>query len=152
MANHLRLPQHVTVRKAALIAALSILIVSPAFAAGDATRGKQKFRLTCETCHLAVRDASRNDELTKIAPNLFGVVGRRAGTKKGFRYSDAMKGSGITWTEEILRVYIKEPQKLIPNVRMSFQGLSNQQDIDDVVAYLATLSYTAPPGKQSAAP
>jgi cytochrome c len=152
MTNQLRLPQRVTFVKATFIAVLSLLGVTPAFAAGDAARGRQKFKSTCETCHLAVRDATRNDELTKIAPNLFGVVGRPAGTKTGFRYSAAMKSSGITWTEEVLRAYIKEPQKMIPNVRMSFQGLSNPQDVDDVVTYLATLRYTAPQGTQSAAP
>ncbi len=152
MANQSRLPQRVTTRTVTLTSILAVLGASHAFAAGDATRGKQKFKATCEACHLAVRDATRNDELTKIAPNLFGVVGRQAGTKKGFRYSQAMKASGITWTEDVLRAYIKEPLKMIPDVRMSFQGVSNQQDIDDIVTYLATLRYTAPPGTQSAAP
>jgi len=142
----------VAVRSLAFLAAL-LVVGSPAtWAAGNADRGKQKFKATCEVCHLALRGAARNDELTKIGPNLYGVVGRAAGTYKGFRYSTAMKSSGITWTEADLRRYIQAPQQVIPNVRMSFPGVGNAQDIEDLVAYLATLRRTDSPGKQSAAP
>ena len=88
---------------------------------------------------MARNDATRNDALTKIGPNLYGVVGRRAGTQKGFRYSQAMKSSGVTWTNEALARYISAPQKTIPNIRMSFTGLPRPKDAADVLAYLDTL-------------
>jgi cytochrome c len=140
------------VRNLAFLAAFALLGSTAVLAAGNADRGKQKFKATCEVCHLALRGAARNDELTKIGPNLYGVVGRLAGTHKGFRYSTAMQSSGITWTEAQLRRYIQAPQQVIPNVRMSFPGVGNAQDSDDLVAYLATLRRTDSPGKQSAAP
>jgi cytochrome c len=74
----------------------------------------------------------------RIGPNLWGVVGRKAGTTQHFRYSPAMRQSGVTWTPDVLRVYIHEPQKTIPNIRMSFLGLKNMRDVEDVIAYLQT--------------
>jgi cytochrome c2 len=137
--SQLTIARRFTVGMVAGVTALSVLAVSPALAAGDPARGKVLFKSTCEVCHLAIRDASRNDEATKIGPNLFGVIGRRAGTHPGFHYSQAMKMSGITWSKEALRPYITDPQKAIPNVRMSFKGLKDPRGVDDIVAYLITL-------------
>ena len=111
---------------------------APAFH-GDAAKGFQIFKGTCGVCHLARNDMSKNDAATKIGPNLYGVIGRKAGTVPGFRYSVAMRTSGIIWQPDLLRRYAHEPQKTIPDVRMSFPGLPKQQDADDVVAYLMTL-------------
>jgi cytochrome c len=138
MARFLRSRRFI-VPAALMTAGLWMACASAASAAGDAARGVQIFRATCGVCHLSRGDANRNDALTKIGPNLFGVVGRRAGTQKGFRYSDAMKASGITWTNEVLRRYIAAPQKTIPNVRMSFTGLPKPKDAEDVLAYLDSL-------------
>lgn len=88
---------------------------------------------------MALRDASRSDLATRIGPNLWGVVGRKAGTYKGYAYSYAMRSSGITWTDAQLRRYIAAPQETLPNVRMVFAGLKNPKDLDDVIAYLNTL-------------
>ncbi len=113
--------------------------MSPALAQGNAARGGQIFKTTCALCHFALSNASRADAATRIGPNLFGVVGRKAGKAKDFGYSQALKNSGITWTHDTLKRYIAAPQKVIPNVRMNFAGLHNAQDIDDVIAYLDTL-------------
>jgi cytochrome c len=118
------------------------LLVRTAVAAAakaGAAAGSLIFHSICGVCHLAEKDASINDERIKIGPNLYGVVGRPAGTHKGYFYSPAMKGSHITWTKTALRTYIHEPQKTIPNVRMSFNGLPKMTDVDNVIAYLATL-------------
>lgn len=126
-------------RLAALAGAASALsaLASPAFAA-DAAHGAQIFKGTCGVCHLAQPHPAVSDLAMRIGPNLWGVVGRKAGTTPHFRYSAAMRQSGITWTPEVLRVYIHEPQKTIPNIRMSFLGLKNMRDVDDVIAYLQT--------------
>ena len=107
--------------------------------AGNPTQGATIFRATCGVCHIARSDASRADLATRIGPNLWGVVGRKAGTSKGFGYSYAMRSSGVTWTADRLRRYISEPQKTVPNVRMGFAGLKNPTDVEDVIAYLNTL-------------
>jgi cytochrome c len=107
--------------------------------AGSPTQGATIFRATCGVCHIARSDASRADLATRIGPNLWGVVGRKAGTSKGFGYSYAMRSAGVTWTDDQLRRYIAEPQKTVPNVRMGFAGLKNPNDVEDVIAYLNTL-------------
>jgi cytochrome c len=113
------------------------LLATPAFAA-DAARGAQIFKGTCGVCHLAQPHPALSDLATRIGPNLWGVVGRKAGITPHFHYSAAMRQSGVTWTPQVLRVYIHEPQKTIPNIRMSFLGLKNMRDVDDVIAYLET--------------
>ena len=131
--------RHFIVPVAAFAAVLSAAGAPSAFAAGDPAKGFQVFKGTCGVCHLARNDMSSNDAATKIGPNLYGVVGRKAGSVKRFRYSTAMHDSGVVWTPDMLRRYAHEPQKTIPNVRMAFPGLTNPKDADDVVAYLGTL-------------
>ena len=126
-------------RFAALAGAASALalLASPAFAA-DAAHGAQIFKGTCGVCHLAQPHPAVSDLAMRIGPNLWGVVGRKAGTTQHFRYSPAMRQSGIVWTTDKLRPYIHDPQQTIPNIRMSFLGLKNMRDVDDVIAYLQT--------------
>ena len=119
-------------------AVLALALVSPALAAGDAARGAQIFKGTCGVCHLAQPHPANSDLAMRIGPNLWGVVGRKAGSTEHFRYSPAMRGSGIVWTPDRLRPYIHEPQKTIPDIRMSFPGLKDMNQVDDVIAYLQT--------------
>jgi cytochrome c len=130
-----------SVRRIAGLAAALLLapaaLPSSALAA-DAAHGAQIFKGTCGVCHLAQAHPAVSDLAMRIGPNLWGVVGRKAGTTPHFRYSAAMMQSGIVWTPDRLRPYIHQPQKTIPNIRMSFQGLADMKDVDDVIAYLQT--------------
>lgn len=107
--------------------------------AANPSRGEEIFKTTCAACHVAERDASRADLATRVGPNLWGVIGRKAGIYKGYAYSYAMRTSGIIWTDQQLGRYIGAPQKTVPNVRMNFPGLKNPNDIQDVIADLNTL-------------
>ena len=71
-----------------------------------------------------------------MGPSLHGVFGRTAGTEEGFKYSDAMKESGIVWSEETLDVYLTKPKDMVPGTRMAFPGLKDEQDRADIIAYL----------------
>jgi cytochrome c len=104
-------------------------LVLPA-AAADVEHGRQLF-VACAACHSERADA--------LGPNLKGVVGRKAGTREDFRYSNPMKRAGFTWDEANLREYLADPQAKVRGNRMPFGGLANPKDIDDVVGYLATL-------------
>jgi cytochrome c len=116
------------------IAAVFILLAaSPAYAAGDAAKGKEVFN-RCAICHSDTKGAGN-----RIGPNLFGVVGRKAGTEPGFNYSTALKSSGITWTPANLEKWVRGPAKMVPGTRMMFAGLSSGSEAQDVVAYLGTL-------------
>jgi cytochrome c len=74
-----------------------------------------------------------------IGPSLAGVLGRKAGTLAGFRYSRAMRESGIKWNAKSLDRYIANPQKVVPGNRMPFAGLRDPAQRAAVVRYLSTL-------------
>jgi len=112
---------------------VAMTAASAAQAAGDAATGAVVFN-RCAVCH----DNHRNG-IIKIGPDLFGVVGRKAGTYPGFSYSGAMKSAGFTWTNEKLDAYITSPQAVVPGNKMAFAGISNAGQRADLVAYLDTL-------------
>ncbi len=116
-----------------ILAIAAVTFAIGAAQAGDAAKGKQTFA-RCGMCH-KVENGGGNG----LGPNLFGVVGRKAGTAANFSYSSAMKNSGITWTEDKLEAYIAHPSAVVPGNRMAFAGISNPAQVDDVVAYLKTL-------------
>jgi cytochrome c len=84
----------------------------------------------CAACH--------SDKPDAIGPSLRGVYGRTSGSLEDFRYSNAMTRAKLTWTDDNLRAYIKDPQAKVPGNRMPFGGLHNEQDVEDVIAYLKT--------------
>lgn len=98
---------------------------------GNAANGEKLFTV-CKTCHVAEKGVNR------VGPSLWGVVGRKAGTVEGFKYSPANKNSGITWTEDNLFTYLAAPQKFMPGTYMAYAGMKSPQDRADVIAYLKT--------------
>ena len=99
-------------------------------AAQDAENGKAIFA-KCRACH-EIGEKAKN----LIGPKLNGLFGRKAGSVEGFNYSEANKSSGITWDEPTFREYIKNPKAKIPGTKMVFVGIPDDQDIDDLIAYL----------------
>lgn len=132
------MPMSMSVHCLAGLVGAAVLTAGPAFAAGDAGRGAQLFKGTCGVCHLAQPHPAVADLAMRIGPNLWGVVGRKAGTAPHFRYSAAMRQSGIVWTVDKLRPYIRDPQGTVPNIRMSYQGEKDPKKVDDIIAYLQT--------------
>jgi cytochrome c len=118
--------------KSIVIAAMAGLFASQALAA-DAKNGAVVFE-RCVICHSNTKGAP-----AKIGPNLFGVVGRKAGSTPEFAYSAAMKSAGFVWTTEKLTAYAQHPQAVVPGNRMAFGGISSGKDAADLAAYLATL-------------
>ena len=102
---------------------------SLALADGDAEDGAKVFN-KCKACHVA--DEPQN----RVGPHLVGLFGRKAGTVEGFKYSDAMKEAGVTWSEETIAEYIADPRGYIKGNRMAFVGLKDEEDIEDLIAYL----------------
>ncbi len=111
---------------------LALVLLAGSFSAhadGDPAKGKKVFN-KCRTCHVA--DAEKN----KVGPYLLGVFGRPAGSVEGFKYSDAMAGSGIVWDDETITAYLKDPKGYVPGNRMAFPGLRKDDQIADLLAYL----------------
>ncbi len=118
---------------AVALAAAIALASGSAMAAGDAAKGKKVFK-KCKACH-TVNKGGKN----RVGPNLFGIVGAKAGAVQGYRYSKAMKGSGLTWDEATLDKFLKKPKKLIKKTKMGFPGLKKESQRTDLIAYLKTL-------------
>lgn len=110
-----------------------LALSSGAALAQDAEKGKKVFN-KCKTCHVV------DEEKNKIGPYLKGVIGRPAGSVEGFKYSDAMKSSGITWTTETIAAYVADPKGYVPGNRMAFVGLKKEQEIADLIVYLEQAS------------
>lgn len=119
---------------ALLVAVFSFWAGEIAAAAGDPARGAMVFQ-ACAACH-SVRPG---EHLT--GPSLARVWNRKAGTVEGFlRYSDALKHAGIVWNDTVLDKWLADPAQLVPGTSMTFRGLQESKDREDVVAYLRTAS------------
>jgi cytochrome c len=110
------------------IAAL-LLLTAAAHADGDPARGEQRF-VDCAACH------APQPGVANVGPSLQGVFGRKAATLADFRYSPALKRSGITWTPETLDTFLADPQKAVPNNRMPYAGMPDAADRADLIAFL----------------
>jgi len=111
------------------IAAALAAFSAPALADGDVEAGKKVFN-KCKACHTL--DEGKN----KVGPSLFGVLGRSAASVQGFKYSKALKESGLTWDEETIEKFLATPKDLVPRTRMAFAGLKKDDDIENVLAYI----------------
>ena len=121
--------------RAILFAALltgATLPAAPA-TAQDAEAGQRVFN-QCRACH-NINQGGRNG----VGPNLHGIVGRKPGSAEGFRYSASLREKtegGLMWDEATLRAYLLNPKAVIPGGSMSYPGLRNEQQLNDLIAYL----------------
>lgn len=118
----------------ALLAGASMALAE---AGGDPERGADVFR-QCSSCHQVGQGAEDS-----VGPHLNFLFDRPAGAHEGFRYSNdllRMARNGLVWDYESLDAYIENPRALVSQTRMSFRGLRDRQDRDDVLAYLRTFS------------
>ena len=108
----------------------------------DPARGERVFQ-RCFACHSVV---AGEDGLP--GPNLRGVIGRRAGTLPGFRFSPALieQGArGLVWTRATLDSYLADPAGFLPGTEMAMPGLSVADDRRDVIDYLQRSSQQSSP-------
>jgi cytochrome c len=115
---------------ASILSGLALSGSIGAASAQDAALGEKVF-LKCRACHQIGEGAK-----DAVGPVLNGVVGRKAGTYPDYSYSDANKNSGLTWDEATLKEYLKNPRAKVPGTKMIFPGLTKDDDIDNVIAYL----------------
>ena len=116
-----------------LCAALLVTSYASVASAADAKNGQAVFS-RCAACHNNTKGGQNG-----LGPNLFGVVGRKAGSVKDFGYSAAMKSAGFVWNNQKLDAYITNPAKTVPGNRMAFAGIADAKQRGDVIAYLDTL-------------
>lgn len=109
-----------------------LLGATQVYAQGDVARGKASFA-PCAVCHsIEKADNGRG-------PSLFGVYGRAAASVEGYRYSSALKASGLQWDDANLSLWLKSPTTLVPGTVMRFFGMSDEGAREDMISYLKTL-------------
>lgn len=110
-------------------AAALAAFASPALAQGDADAGKKVFK-KCKACH------SMAEGKNKVGPTLFKIMDREAAAIDGFKYSKALKNSGLTWDDETLAKFLAKPKALVPGTRMAFGGLKKEADVENLIAWI----------------
>jgi cytochrome c len=114
-----------------LVIAAAVLVASTGVSlAQDVAAGETSFK-KCMPCH-DIGDDAKN----KVGPELNGLDGRKSGTAPDFNYSDANKNSGITWSEQTFKEYIKDPRAKIQGTKMIFPGIKNEKEVDNLWAFL----------------
>jgi cytochrome c len=110
-------------------------LAGSAQADGDAAKGKAAFVRQCAICHTSEKGGDN-----RFGPNLFGIVGKKAGTVPGFGYTNAFKNrANWEWSEDAVGGWMMFPSTMVPGTAMGvFQGIA-EKDRDDLVAYLVTL-------------
>lgn len=100
---------------------------------GNARAGEAAF-LKCASCHQVGKYAQ-----PAYGPQLNAIVGRKAGTSAGYKYSEAMKRSGLVWTEANLAAFLRAPHDVVPGTSMRFWGIGDEQQVADLLAYMRGL-------------
>ncbi|WP_417269566.1 c-type cytochrome [Celeribacter sp.] len=127
------------------LTAVALIASASAAFAGDAAKGEKDFR-KCKSCHMIADGDNVIVKGGKTGPNLFGVIGRTAGSVDGFRYGDSIVAAGeagLVWTEELLVEYAADPKAFLSKQlgdaaksKMTFK----LKDASDIAAYLASVS------------
>jgi cytochrome c len=138
-----------------IAAATGAFLAAPAFAgghlgSGDPAAGESVFN-QCQSCHVVRNDegevlAGRNG---RTGPNLYGVIGRTAGTVEDFRYRPdivAAGEAGLVWDAASLTAYLQDPngflsETLGKNARsgMAYR-VRTEEDAANVVAFIGSLA------------
>jgi cytochrome c2 len=132
MRVRVMLPGRVSVTAVTIAAAISTA-TGAARADGDAARGEKKYE-ECVACHSVDRGVNG------VGPSLHGVFDRKAAELGDYRYSPALKRSGLVWTAQTLDTFIADPQAVVPANRMPYAGMPNAADRADLIAYLRKAS------------
>ena len=104
--------------------------ISELLALGDIGHGEKVFK-KCSACHM-IASGGKN----MIGPNLWGVIGRTAGSVSDYKYSKAMVAYGKEWNYEEMNAYLIKPQAYIKGTKMAFAGLRKEKDRASVILYM----------------
>lgn len=95
--------------------------------------GEVVFQNQCRACHSP--DPAENT----FGPTLVGVIDRPAGSLPRFAYSDAMRDSGVVWTEDNLRLWMADNEGFMPGTRMRHVSITDPAAQDFLLAYIGSL-------------
>ena len=100
------------------------------FASTSSEEGAKIFK-KCAACHSVAQGGAN-----KIGPALWGVLGRKAGSVSGYKYSKAMAAYGKSWTIEEMNGFLIKPKDWIKGTKMSFAGIKNAKERAAVILYM----------------
>ena len=106
---------------------------------GDIAHGEKVFK-KCSACHMVVSDGKN-----MIGPNLWNVIGRKAGSISDYNYSKAMVAYGKEWTFEEMNAYLIKPQAYVKGTKMAFAGLRKEKDRASVILFMNSKSNNPKP-------
>ena len=123
---------------------MTVTFAGAAWAEGDAAAGEKVFK-KCKACH-TINEGGKN----RVGPNLWGILGRQAGTAEGYKFSGDMIAAGedgLVWSEETLASYLQKQDgtkvfigtyidKAKAKTKMAFPGLKKEEDVANIVAYI----------------
>lgn len=120
-----------------IIISLAVItsFASPSLSQGqrgaDAASGQLEFNNACRTCHTVKEGDNR------LGPNLYKVLGRKAGSLPNYAYSSAMREAGFVWDKEKLDQFITEPDAVVRGNKMKpYGGLGSAEIRTKIIAYL----------------
>jgi cytochrome c len=93
--------------------------------------GQKVFTNHCAACH-------GGEKSSTVGPSLHRIVGRPAASLKDFPYSEALRKSGLTWTEDNLQKWIADSAQMVPNTLMPHVSISDRAEQIYLIAYLKT--------------
>jgi len=96
-------------------------------------KGGEKVFKKCKACH-TIDEGGKN----RTGPNLWGIINKPVASAEGFKFSDAMRAmSDRVWDVELLDTYLTKPKEVVPGTKMTFAGLSKEEDRQALMLYLA---------------
>ena len=119
--------------------AVEAVDIKALLAMGDLGHGEKVFK-KCTACH-QIASGGKN----MIGPNLWGVIGRTAGSVGDYKYSKAMIAYGKEWTFEEMNNYLVKPQAFIKGTKMAFAGLRKEKDRASVILFMNSKSGSPKP-------
>jgi cytochrome c len=108
----------------------SLTVIEPMLASADVINGEKAFK-KCLSCHTVGKG-----EPHKTGPNLWNIVMGYIASDQTFAYSDALRSRKEQWSYENLNKFLYKPREFAPGTKMTFIGISNDQERADLIAFL----------------
>lgn len=101
---------------------------------GNVEAGRVAAAKHCTICHTFEEGGK-----VVFGPNLFNIAGKPAAAIEGYNYSDALRYSGLVWTDVNLDGFMSNPEQFLKGTKARFPGLKSAQRRADILAYMKTM-------------